>query len=218
MRGTERAMVDARRYIALRFPRSSGPWPGLGIENTLAFVERRIDTLAPEEILGDPIRVASLATLRRGCSAALRRRVDREAAWPPLRRASPDWPLPDDGTRDLQATFEGLGRAEVVDAMRAWTSALRCSLADGGARLDVATDRFVLAREARRLPRLHRRREPAPPSQATSRPLLRDLYAWLGERARVLRMGVRVHLDPLDWLDDVLRAKREQAFMRELQA
>jgi hypothetical protein len=205
------ALAEARRYVALRFPRASGPWPGLGCRNTFDCVRARIDAFAQHESLVTFHGVDEIIKLRAVMSPRLAARVDDAAKVDDLLRVG--WLASNriDKASELFAWVDAQPRAEVFGVARRWVCMLDEELRAGHALHDVDGDRFVAIGEALERVPLCRRPEPSRPTER--RGALRALIApwdaayrppWRTEGNLDRLLDHRDWEDPLEWLESVV--------------
>lgn len=200
----ELAVANARRYVELRFPRASGPWPGLGCEETAACVAARFTTfVAYPEVVSGFMLLQELRRLRQVCSTGLLCRIDDEVGLPAKVRdgmLQGEW----DPTAPplLFEHVEEVGREPVVHLVASWIAAFEAT----EKLVDLGRDRFVRPAEWAAPPALRLREVPAPPDGATVRALVAEVAAWSGQDAEDL-FERKLHVDPLHWLEEVVQAR-----------
>jgi hypothetical protein len=205
------ALAEARYYSALQFPRASGPWPGLGCQNTLACVRHRIESFAAAESLAAFHGLAELVKLRAVVSPRLCAVLDAQA------RLDRELPRALDASNTIELAPELFvwsdkrTRAEVFDVARRWIQTLENQLRETRAIHDVSGDRFVSPDEPLGSARPPHRAEPSRPDDR--REALRELIApwdsaWSppwdkGADSLDALLERRDWEDPLEWLHAV---------------
>jgi hypothetical protein len=205
------ALANARRYVELRFPRVSGPWPGLGCQNALECVRARIEALAPRNTFPAAIGLQELCRARAVVSRRLRSQLDDATQTDAELRRRLDASTVHDQAL-LVDWAETRTRFECFDVARRWVNALDEALRQRRAVHDIGDDLFVAATEPVSTAIPARRPEPASPTdrRLPLHHLIEHWNAgfsppWNEHATRVERlMEHRDWEDPLTWLESVV--------------